>query len=561
VSFVLTTALMMALAQNVARSFARFAPLEAYRLDILGSLAGIVAFSAISFLSLPPAAWGVVAVLLVVVLRWPRPSVVTLLAGAAVVALLVVESLSPTDTWSPYYRITVNPIEANGLIGIEANGIPHQAIRPLSLLRAPGSFYVIPYQHLNDNPLGRVLIIGAGTGNDVAVALSEGAKHVDAVEIDPVLHRIGEEQNPSHPYQDPRVTVHVDDGRAFLDRTNERFDLILFALPDSLTLLPGQSTIRLESFLLTIDSLREAASHLAPGGAFAMYNYYRAFEYQRLGRSLTDVYGRRPCVGFGRVKADKRQAVLEEGESAAAVTCERTFVPDPNLAPAPATDDHPFPYLATPSIPSFYLWSLAFILLASVLAVRGAAGAFGRMSGSVDLFFMGAAFLLLETKSIVQFALLFGTTWFVNALVFAGVLLSVLAAIEVARRVRARRPWLFYAALLAALAVSWLVPPDDLLRLSVVPRFLVAVALAFAPIFLANLVFAERFRDVATPTTAFGANLLGAMLGGALEYLALITGYRFLIIVVAALYALAFLFGRGMPWGGRSVGRAADGDR
>ena len=43
-----------------------------------------------------------------------------------------------------------------------------------------------------------------------------------------------------------------------------------------------------------------------------------------------------------------------------------------------------------------------------------------------DLFCMGAAFLLLETKSVVQFALLFGTTWFVNALVFLGVLLSVL---------------------------------------------------------------------------------------------------------------------------------------
>ena len=62
----------------------------------------------------------------------------------------------------------------------------------------------------------------------------------------------------------------------------------------------------------------------------------------------------------------------------------------------------------------------------------------------------------------------------------------------------------------------------------------------FAPIFLANLVFAERFRNVEESNVAFGANLLGAMVGGVLEYLALITGYQALLIVVAVLYGLAF---------------------
>ena len=80
---------------------------------------------------------------------------------------------------------------------------------------------------------------------------------------------------------------------------------------------------------------------------------------------------------------------------------------------------------------------------------------------------MGVAFLLLETKSVVQFALLFGTTWFVNALVFAGVLLSVLAAIEVARRVRVRRPSCSTRALLVALAVAWIVPRDACSQLDV----------------------------------------------------------------------------------------------
>jgi hypothetical protein len=161
-----------------------------------------------------------------------------------------------------------------------------------------------------------------------------------------------------------------------------------------------------------------------------------------------------------------------------------------------------------------------------------------------DLFFMGAAFLLLETKNVVQFALLFGTTWFVNALVFGGVLLSVLVAVAISRHVTFKHPARLYGVLLLSLVVAYVVPEEALLELDSVPRFFAAIALAFFPIFTANLVFTQRFKDVGESTTAFGANLLGAMVGGLIEYTALIVGYRSLLIVVAVLYGLAFLFGR-----------------
>jgi hypothetical protein len=158
-----------------------------------------------------------------------------------------------------------------------------------------------------------------------------------------------------------------------------------------------------------------------------------------------------------------------------------------------------------------------------------------------DLFFMGAAFLLLETKSVVQFALLFGTTWLVNSLVFVGVLLSVLLAIEVERRIRIARPGLLLGVLFLGLSVAWLIPTGSLLGLPIVPRLLAAIAISFFPIFVANLIFAERFRDTEDPTAAFGANLLGAMVGGTLEYLSLLTGFRALLFLVAALYGTAYL--------------------
>jgi hypothetical protein len=211
---------------------------------------------------------------------------------------------------------------------------------------------------------------------------------------------------------------------------------------------------------------------------------------------------------------------------------------------APVSDDRPFPYLPTPSIPNLYLLVMGLILAGSVLIVRVAGGPFRRMVEFADLFWMGAAFLLLESKNIVQFALFFGTTWYVNSLVFAGVLLSVYAAVEMARHVKLPRPIWLYGALLVALAVSYVVPQGSLLSLPVVLRFLAATALAFAPVFLANLVFAQRFKASGSSTTAFGASLLGAIVGGVLEYLSLITGFRFLLIVVAVLYGLAFVFGR-----------------
>ena len=226
------------------------------------------------------------------------------------------------------------------------------------------------------------------------------------------------------------------------------------------------------------------------------------------------------------------------------MTCGSTWTLGTRFDPPPVDDDHPFPYLQTRSIPPMYIVTIAGILLVSLLLIRTAAGSLGQMGSYFDLFFMGAAFLLLETKNVVQFALLFGTTWFVNALVFFGILLSVYAAIEVARRVRVRHPSRVYIALFAALALAWVVQPQDLLALSVVLRFITAVALAFAPIFLANLIFAERFRDVGSSSIAFGANLLGAMIGGMLEYSSLILGYRSLLLLIAVLYGLAFLLGR-----------------
>jgi hypothetical protein len=537
--FLLVVFVMAGLGQGVARNFAALPALDAYRADIAGSLAGIVLFSLLALAGTPPIVWGALTVAALVALLGRRPRWWQLGALAVVVVLLVIESVSSFDAWSPYYKITAVPSPSGRSLSVTANDVPYQTVAPVAVLRRSSPFYFFPYRHTTAANLSNVLIIGAGTGNDVGVALAEGARHVTAVELDPELVSLGRRYNPERAYENPRVTVHVDDGRAFLEDSTQRYSLILL---DAMSALGGQAApVGLANYLLTLDAARAARAHLAPGGVFAMYNYYTASVTQRYATQLSEVFGRPPCDEVGSTLGNRQQVVLTESPSGAVRACAHLW----SGRPVPvATDDHPYPYLPTPSIPAVYLEVIAFVVAASLLAVRACAGRFSEMGIFVDLFFMGAAFMLLETKNIVQFALLFGTTWYVNSLVFAGVLLSVYLAIELARHVRLPHPTLLYGALLVGLAVTWVVPQDWLLTLPLVPRFLGSTALAFAPVFVANLVFAQRFRDVSSSTTAFGANLLGALCGGLLEYLSMVTGFRFLLIVAAALYGLAFLSGR-----------------
>jgi hypothetical protein len=548
VLFLVVAATMMFVADGVARAFVRFDALAAYKYDLVGSVLGIVGYVVVSFLRAPPVVWGAVVVVTFVALALPRMRWWQVWALLVLVVVLGVESGAANTIWSPYYKIETEQ-GVNPGVAVKVNGVPHQAELPAS----DNPLYGAVYQRARNVRLDDVLIIGAGTGNDVSVALRNGARRIDAVEIDPAIHDIGVDTHPDRPYENPRVHTHIDDGRAFLESTDRRFDLILFALPDSITLIQGQSSLRLESYLFTRESIESARDHLAPGGVFAMYNYYReSWLVDRYANTLDQAFARPPCVTSIGPPNSGALAVLVDAREAARVDCD-TATPAgarvgvwqrPTDVEAPATDDHPFPYLRGNTLPTFYVVTILLILLFSAAAVRLVGGPLRPMTAYVDLFFMGAAFLLLETKSVVQFALLFGTTWFVNALVFLGVLGTVLLAVLVARRVTFRRPELLYLLLLGSLVLAWVVPPHALLGLPGPARFLAATALAFFPIFTANLVFAARFKETAHIATAFGANLLGAMVGGLLEYASLVTGYRSLLILVALLYGLAFLTGR-----------------
>ena len=555
-------ALIFALiSQRTAKLFTRFRPLTAYTLDIGGSVAGILTFMLFSYIESPAWCWFILVTGLFVAalprgwkVRW-IPLVPGLLA--AFIAYQQDQSLLIAPKykgalevrWSPYQKVEyVNVPKSPHTILV--NGVVHQVMElPKD---AVSTNYLAAHRYRKGGPeklppYQQVLIIGAGSGNDVLAALNNGAKKVDAVEIDPVIARLGARHHPGKPYDDPRVKLTITDGRAFLTNTRQKYDMVVFALTDSLVKVSSMAQLRLENYLFTRESLQRAFEVLAPGGDIFLYNYDR--KDWLLKKLLVMVYqatGRRPRI------------IFRKGDFLV-ITCRKPVAP---LADAPAnpklevsnipTDDWPFLYLKSRGIPAIYAKSMLGMMLMVGLLVgllhltnRRRKGLGGRhmLATKLAFVFMGIAFLLLETKSIIQFSLLFGTTWLNNSLVFLAVLLLVLAANWTALLIKDGKGLrIIFLLLLVSSLFTVAYPMQNLLRIeSSLLRFIFASVLTFSPIFFANLVFSLSFRNQPAAEHIFGWNLIGAMIGGLVEYTSMALGYNLLAVIVAASYAMVWL--------------------
>jgi hypothetical protein len=556
--FLAVVAFFAMLSQRTAKLFALFAPLRAYSLDIGGSCAGILAFMAVSWLELPAWSWflGVAPCFLLAMEPGPPRRLGWVGAAFAGIALLASfpdrallagtgEPAHMNVRWSPYQKVEFAAFPG-GRQAVFVNGILHQALHDLPGIRA--SFYEVPHERRarTGPPYRRVLVIGAGTGNDVAAALANGAEHVDAIEIDPAIARIGRLHHPARPYDDERVRLVVDDGRAFMTRARGPYDLVVFALTDSLVKVSPMAQLRLENYIFTEEAIARAFELLSQDGHLVFYNFYRRpWLLEKLVQTIERATHRPPL----RLKASRDFWLLLVGpelRGAGPLSSAGARLDTPS-------DDWPFLYLEERGIPAVY--AAAMLVVATFVAVlmallqrftgvleRGEGG-LARLGLKLAFVLMGAAFLLLETKGVIQFSLLFGTTWVNNSLVFLAALLLVLAANATAARVLSPRAVpLCFALLLGSCALPLAYPLSNLLAYeSVTLRFVLAALLTFSPIFFANLLFSLIFRDQPVAEHLFGWNLLGATLGGVVEYTSLWAGYTALAVVVMAFYALVFV--------------------
>ena len=546
--FVGIAATFTCISQATGRCFPHFHPIKAYTLDIAGSLAGIVSFTLLAFLWTPAWVWFaiVAAAFAVLTFREPKQARLVAIASGVLATMIVFMSDAEDDVqelvWSPYQQLSLHYNDEARYGFVRANRVPHQELSSEELVEVGRD---VPYDVAKEVGIGikDVLIIGAGTGTDVSEALSRPyVESVTAVEIDPAIAELGKKWHPDKPYSDPRVKLVVNDGRAFLERSDRKWDLIVYALPDSLALYSSFSSVRLESFLFTKESIALAHEHLKPGGMFVMYNDYRTDEIvAKLSTLLNQTFGVPPVYRYQQKDTVKIE-ILMASDKLAQMPSEKTFEPvAEELIPS---DDWPFLYMEARRVPPIYWFLILGILAITAISIVVLAPKGTLRAMQWPFFFMGAAFLLLETKSIIQFSLLFGTTWLVNSLVFAGVLTMVLLANLLVWKLEIRKMWPWYVGLAVLLLANFLVPVSSLADLDDAARYAAATALLLAPIFLANVIFSGTFASSEESDTSFGWNILGTMVGGTVENFSLVMGYHKLAIVVALFYALAFVTDR-----------------
>ena len=444
------------------------------------------------------------------------------------------------ESWSPYYRIGMK--EANHRRTITVNGSLHQVMLDFDygwndeFVRLTDEYFQIPYSYLPQPE--DVLILGAGSGNDVVIARKMGAKRIDAVEIDPVIQSLGADLHYNRPYEpDGRVRVFVDDARAFLRKTDKRYDLIVLGTLDSHTLLSGYSSIRLDNFLYTRESFEEIRDHLKPGGVVAVFHLSaRPYISGKIALIMAEAFDRKPTIlEFERGTLFNYLFLSGDSVPEATALPPHMDVSESNVI---ATDDWPFLYLEKPSLPGHYLAVLAAILLVAVFGIRG----FGRRSrGRFDpeLFFLGGGFLLIETKSVTEMSLLFGSTWVVNLVVFSSILIVILCGnlwVALRKSDELVKPFLLLG---LAIAVALAVPYESLLSFPLAVRGIGAGFIIGAPILFASVIFARLFKSHSNPTSGLAWNLCGAIVGGMLEYAVMLVGIRSLYFFGLLLYGAA----------------------
>jgi spermidine synthase len=560
--FMLTMLLFIPIGQATGAEMSSHPPVQAYLVNIAASLLGVWLFAALSFFQTPPLVWMGLSLLGIGYYLFSRRQFTRV---AAILFFLTWASLfleGHNIYWSPYSRLdlkqTYLPRASDGKqvfigYGLQVQQTYYQIMENLSpqylaqlngdipAMEAAAKAYNLPYQ-LNPPP-DRVLIVGAGTGNDIAAALRNGAGHVDAVEIDPAILDLGRKLHPEQPYANPRVTAIVDDARSYFEKTSTQYDIITFGLLDSHSMLSGLSNVRLDSFVYTVESFQQVRNHLKPNGLVAVtFAVEQNWIDERLGDTLAAVFGADHVLASSSMigKTYIAGPNLPTDTSRLGLTA---WHADPELQDVPmATDDWPFLYLRHRTIPDAYWQALAVIgVICFFLIARSFPQA---LKPRWHFWFLGAAFLLLECKSITELALLFGTTWIVNALAISGVLLmSLLATLYVIWQQKINT-LLVYALLFASLALCFFFPLEWFNGLPTIESGVLSTLMLTLPIFFAGIIFSTSLREAGEAAGPLASNLSGSFAGGMLEYGSLIWGIKSLYIIAAIMYGGAFISSR-----------------
>ena len=554
--FILIALLFVPLGKQTGELFDILEPIAAYSINIFGSVCGIIVYSLLSYNLLPPLwLFGSFMLLYMYFIYTRTPKIFFVLTAVLFVAILAWINYSDRGTfWSPYYKIKVTQLNSqstwNDGFNLNVNNDYHQMALNLSKEKTTvdnglwewANLYELPFK-LKDN-IEDVLIVGAGTGNDVSGAIRRKVKHIDAVDIDPLIIKIGKKHHPELPYSNENVSVIVDDARSYFKKTDKKYDVIVFGFLDSHQLFSSMSSLRLDTYVYTVESIREAKKLLKPDGIISLtFCVTKPWIGNRLAQIMKEATGKEPIMvssgeepnGYTYIYSS--QPIDLSNMKEYEILSQSIFGTEKVMA---SKDDWPFFYLKTRSIPADYWIFILFIIIVSVIFVSST-GSLGIGRFKPSFFFLGAGFLLFETKSITHMSLLFGSTWIVNSAVFIAIFITVLLANLFVLKVKISNLKFYYMYLFIAFAVNYFFQIRLILSYGLIVKFIAAGILIGLPIFFSGVIFVTKFKSTSQRSIAMGSNLIGAMLGGVMEYSSMITGFKNLTFLIVVFYIASML--------------------
>ncbi len=224
----------------------------------------------------------------------PRGRVIAVVLGLLIVSLITYNAKSSVIDvkyakgqpltgeefvqWNSFSRIALRPEPGSGLKSIvidadAATGVANFHFDQLSpqqrfdlAYHGPGLPYVL-------RPGAKTLVIGPGGGWDVSRALASGSKHITGVEINPIIANvIMREKFPSYSnylYFRPEVKIVVEDGRSFVRRSPEQYQVLQATLVDTWASTAAGAFALSENSLYTTNAFVDYLSHLTPDGVMA----------------------------------------------------------------------------------------------------------------------------------------------------------------------------------------------------------------------------------------------------------------------------------------------------
>lgn len=550
----------------------------AYSVNVAGSLIGVWLFVLLSFFYQPPVSWllvfGVLTLFFIPKIGRQRQMSWVILAAIVILAWFAGQEWGAQEVvWSPYQKLVVTESpHGKGQASeytMAVNNTGYQVMLDLSFSHCaadPANFppemnglsqYDLPAL-LHPHPQ-KMLVVGAGSGNDASGALRQGVKDIQAVEIDPAIIRLGQRYHPEKPYSSSAVKLINDDARSFFATSTEKYDVISFGLLDSHT-TTAMTNARLDHYVYTRESISRAKSLLGKGGIMVLsFEAQKPFIADRMARVLREVFGEEPITfripntnyGWGGtmfvagdLDSARKQIAAVPNLGSLIAHWQSKYPGQLPYTTKIATDDWPYIYLLAPKIPLLYyllagLMVLLFLYCQWRLKLGGLIKGWNRSNW--HFFFLGAAFLLLEVQNISKAAVVFGNTWDVNAVIVSGVLAMILLANLIAGKFPRMPLGLVYAALCGLCLLLYLV---DLSRFAFLPyasKVIVVGGLTTLPMLCSGIVFIRSFASVAGKDKALGANLIGALVGALLQSVTFVTGIKALLLIVAGLYLLSLL--------------------